>query len=53
MGRVEWFDEVEEWYLIQSHYCMVFATKAAPGSVSWGLCGLERAPVPGFFEGGS
>jgi len=26
-SRLEIFDELEEWYLIQSHYCIVVATQ--------------------------
>eukprot|EP00802_Teleaulax_amphioxeia_P030225 Tamp_32692.p1 GENE.Tamp_32692~~Tamp_32692.p1 ORF type:complete len:164 (+),score=36.59 Tamp_32692:154-645(+) len=32
VARVEWFDEVEEWQLIQAHYCIMFATKDASSS---------------------
>lgn len=50
--RLEMFDELEEWRLIQSHYCLVLATfqrdSAGPG-FSWSNIPLRR-PVPALPE---
>ena len=29
MSRIEMFDEYEEWYLIQSHYCITIAAQGS------------------------
>ena len=27
--KIEWFDEFEEWVLLQNHYCIAFASRSA------------------------
>ena len=29
ISRIEWFDEFEEWHLIQSHYCLLVAAQGS------------------------
>ena len=29
ISRIEWFDEFEEWHLIQAHYCLLVAAQGS------------------------
>ncbi|EKX32356.1 hypothetical protein GUITHDRAFT_148675 [Guillardia theta CCMP2712] len=35
VAKIEWLDEIEEWKMIQQHYCFILATKDAEGRKLW------------------
>lgn len=57
IGRLELFDEVEEWNLIQGHYCIVWAFNDKTKSNIWQAAQFEsckanapeKVPLPNKF----
>jgi tRNA wybutosine-synthesizing protein 4 len=41
LNRIEMFDEMEEWRLLQAHYCIVWATRDTHKTGIWNQFGLS------------
>jgi O-methyltransferase involved in polyketide biosynthesis len=42
ISKIEFFDEYEEWILIQQHYCIVVATQDKSGNNIWATVTLQK-----------